>query len=155
MTAPTGPFYVRGVTKFIAAPSVANLAAPTRAEINAGVHLTNIVGVSGFQITQSFVDTPDLDSNFTGNVAGEEKPGDSTLTFKDVRGDTTNRDALAKGTSLVIIKMPYGDYAGERCESWPVIVGGVNDQTDMGSYGQFVVSFSIPEPPEQNAVIPA
>lgn len=155
MTMPTGPYFVRGVTKFVACPAVANLGAPTRAEINAGTPLTNIVGIGGFNITRSFIPAPDLDSDFTGNVSGERTAGDSSLTFKDVRGDTANRDVLEADTSLVLIKFPYGDYPGERCECWPVISGGVNDQTDMASYGQFQVTFSTPEPPEQNAVIPA
>jgi hypothetical protein len=101
------------------------------------------------------VPTPDLDSSFTGNVAGERSAGDSSLTFKDVRGDTTNRDVLEEGTTLVLVKLPYGDYPGERCECWPAISAGVNDQIDLSSYGQFQVGFSIPEPPEKNAVIPA
>lgn len=155
MTAPTGPYFVRGVTQFIACPTVANLKAPTRAEIAAGTPLKNIVGVGGFNVTRAFVPTPDLDSSFTGNVAGEKTAGDSSLTFKDVRGDTANRDVLAEDTELVLVKMDYGDYPGERCECWPVISGGVNQQVDLSSYGQFQVTFSTPEPPEQNAVIPA
>jgi hypothetical protein len=155
MTAPTGPFFRRGVTRFVACPSVLNPAAPTRAEIDAGTVLTNIVGIGGFQVARSFIDTPDLDSDFTGNVAGERKAGDSSLTFKDVRGDTTNRDVLAEGNDLVMIYMPYGDVPGERCETWPVTSSGVNDQIDLSTYAQFMVGFSVPEPPEQNAIIPA
>lgn len=155
MTAPVGPYFVRGVTRFVACPVVANLAAPTRAELTAGTALTNIVGIGGFSLTRAFLPTPDLDSAFTGNVAGELTAGDCSLTFKDVRGDTENRDALAEGTSLVLVKMDYGDYPGERCECWPVISGGVNQQVDLASYGQFKVDFSVPEPPQKTAVIPA
>lgn len=155
MTAPVGPYFVRGVTRFIACPSVANLKAPTRAELDAGTRLTNIVGIGGFQISTAFIPTPDLDSSFTGNVAGERTAGDASLTFKDVRGDTANRDALDEGTNLVLVKLDYGDIPGERCECWPAISAGVNQQIDLSSYGQFQVTFSIPEDPEKNAVVPA
>lgn len=157
MTAPTGPFYRRGVTKFVAAPAVATLTAPARAEIAAGTVLTGITGVSGFQISNSPVDTPDLDSRFTSNVPGEDKAGTCALTFKDKRDTESSdiRDALAKDTELFIIYMPYGDVPGQRCEVWPATSTGVNDKIDMSSAAEFEVGFAIPEPPEQNAVIPA
>jgi hypothetical protein len=34
-------------------------------------------------------------------------------------------------------------------------IPGVNDQIDLSTYAQFMVGFSVPEPPEQNAIIPA
>jgi hypothetical protein len=153
--APSGPFFIRGVTRFYALPKVADLKNPTRAEIAAGVWLKNIVGIGGFSLTRSFLPTPDLDSAFTGNVSGELSAGDCSLTFKDIRGDSTNRDVLDDDTSLVLMKMDYGDIPGDRGECWPVISGGVNQQVDLASYGQYKVDFSVPEPPEKNAVIPA
>lgn len=154
--APTGPFFRRGVTKFVACPIVANLAAPTRAEITAGTVLTGITNVSGFSISRSFVDTPDLDDDFTSNIAGERKAGESALTFKDKRAASEEiRDALAEGTTFVMVYMPYGDIPTERCECWPVVSGGVNDQIDLSSFAAFQVGFATPDPPVQNAVIPA
>lgn len=156
MTA-TGTFFRRGVTRFVACPSVANLAAPTRAELTAGTVLLGITAVSGFQITNSPVDTPDLDSTFTSNVPGEDKAGNSALTFKDKRNTESSgiRAALAKGTSLVIVYMPYGDVPTQRCECWPATSTGVNDVIDMTKAGEFMVGFAIPSPPTQVGVIPA
>ena len=156
MPAATGPFFRRGVTKFVACPVVTNLAAPTRAEITAGTVLTGITAISGFQITNSPVDTPDLDSRFTSNVAGEDKAGSSSLTFKDKRNteSTSIRTALAKNVSLVIVYMPYGDVPASRCESWPATSTGVNDVVDLSKEAEFQVGFAIPSPPEQNGVIP-
>lgn len=156
MTAPTGPFFRRGVTRFVFCPIVTNLAVPTRAQITAGTVLRGITNVSGFAITRSFVDTPDLDDDFTSNIPGERKAGESVLTFKDKRAANESiRDILAEGTAGVMIYMPYGDIPTERCECWPVVSGGVNDQIDLSSFANFQVSFGTPEPPEQNAVIPA
>ncbi len=155
--APTGPFYRRGVTRFYFCPTVANPKAPTRAEIAAGVHLKGVTGVSGFAITRSFIDTPDLDSDFTSNIPGERKAGESSLTFKDKRNAESKaiRAALKEGTNGVMVYMPYGDIPTERCETWPVTCGGVNDQVDMSSFAAFQSTFATPDPPEQNAVIPA
>ena len=156
MTSPTGPFFRRGVTKFVFCPTVTDLAAPTRAEITAGTVLTGITGVNGFQIKRSFVDTPDLDDDFTSNIPGEKKAGESSLTFKDKRAaSSTIRDILEEGTTGVMIYMPYGDVPAERCECWPVTSSGVNDHIDMSSFAAFEVGFATPDPPEQNAVIPA
>ena len=156
MTAPTGPFYRRGVTRFVFCPLVANRKAPTRAEIAAGTRLTGITAVNGCQITRSFVDTPDLDDAFTSNIPGERKAGESSLPFKDKRSANANiRSVLAEDTPGVMVYMPYGDVPGQRCEAWPVVSGGVNDQIDMNSFAAFQVSFATPEPPEQNAVVPA
>jgi hypothetical protein len=156
MTA-TGPFYRKGVTKFIACPAVANLAAPTRAELTAGTVLTGITGISGFQIANSPVDTPTLDSQFTSNVPGEDKAGSCSLNFEDKRNSesTSIRAALAKGTNMTIVYMPYGDVPTQRCEAWPATSTGVNDVVDMTKAAEYQVGFAIPSPPQQNAVIPA
>ena len=153
----TTTFFRRGVTKFIACPAVADLAAPTRAELTAGTVLTGITAINGFQISNSPVDTPDLDSRFTSNVPGEDKAGSSSLTFKDKNNSesTSIRAALAKNTSMVIVYMPYGDVPTKRCESWPATSTGVNDVIDMTKEAEFMVGFAIPTPPEQNGVIPA
>ena len=156
--APTGPFFRRGVTKYVACPIVNDLAAPTREEIAGGTPMTGVTNVSGFAITRSFLDTPDLDSDFTSNIPGERKAGESALTFKDKRAASKAiRDALSAdtGTGFTMVYMPYGDVPGERCECWPVVSGGVNDQVDMNTFAQYQVGFATPEPPEQAAVIPA
>lgn len=153
----TGPFFRRGVTKFVACPSVADLSAPTRAEITAGTVLTGVTAISGFQITNSPIDTPDLDSPFTSNVPGEDKAGTSSLTFKDKHNAESQgiRDVLAKGTNQTIVYMPYGDIPGDRCECWPTTSTGVNDVIDMTKNAEFLAGFATPDVPNQNAVIPA
>lgn len=152
----TGPFFRRGVTRFVFCPSVANAAAPTRAEITAGTVLTGITAVSGFQIARSFVDTPTLDSSYTSNVPGERKAGNSMLTFRDDQSASQSiRTALAEGTSGTMVYMPYGDVPNTRCETWPVISAGVNDVVDMTKAAEFEVSFATPTAPTQNATVPA
>lgn len=153
----TGPFFRRGVTKLIACPVIATPAAPSRSELTAGTVLTGITAISGLSITNSPVDTPDLDSSFTSNIPGEDKAGSTSLTFKDKRNSesTSIRTALAKATSLYLVYMPYGDVPTQRCEVWTVTSTGVNDVVDMSKFAEFQVGFGVTAPPVQNAVIPS
>ena len=149
-------FFRRGVTKFVACPSVANPdAGPTRAELTAGTPLRRIASVGGFSITNSPVATPDLDSRFTTSVPGEDTAADSFLTFWDDDEESETRDVLAKDTELFLVYMPYGDVPTKRCEVWQVTSTGVNDQIDLSAAGQFQVGFSVNEVPNQQGVIPA
>ena len=155
MAAPTGPFFRRGVTKFVFCPTVALPGAPSRSEITAGTVLTGVTAVSGFQIARSFLDTPTLDSSYTSNVPGERKAGNSMLTFRDDGAASSPvRTALAEGVSGVMVYMPYGDVPSARCETWPVISAGVNDVVDMTKAAEFQVGFATPSAPNQNAVVP-
>jgi hypothetical protein len=151
----------RGVEKWYACPVIADMAVPKRAEITAGVDITeSIASISGFALTNSPVTTPDLGSRFDKTVAGIDSAGDSSLTMWDevITGAESSdpaRDVLAKDTALFFVRMPYGNVAGKRCEVWAVTSTGVNDQVDLSAAGQYVVGFSITEVPEQNAIVPA
>ena len=149
-------FYRKGKTKFWVLPAVANpQVGPTRAEWTAGTRLTDIAAVSGFNLNDSTVATPDLDSKFVTSVAGDTTVSDPSITFWDDDEDTTNRDVLAKGTRQFIAYAPYGDVPGKRCELWDITSLGVNDQIDLSAAAQFMVGFSVNEEPVQDAVIPA
>src|SRR4051812_48243941 len=149
-------FFRRGVTRFYALPTIANpQTGPTRAEIAAGTWLKGIATVNGFSISNSPVTTPDLDSRFDSTVPGVDSAADSSLVFWDDDTDTETRDVLAKDTQFFMVYMPYGDVATKRCEVWDVTSTGVNDQIDLAAAGQFQVGFSVNEPPNQSAVLPA
>ena len=150
----------RGVEKWYACPLIANMATPSRAEITAGTEITeSIASISGFALTNSPVTTPDLGSRFDKTVAGIDSAGDSSLTMWDEVASGTGSDparaAMPKDADKVIVRMPYGDTPGLRCEVWRVTVLGNNDQNDMAAAMQYQVGFSIRDVPTQNAVVPA
>jgi hypothetical protein len=152
----------RGIERWLVSPApVANPSAPTRVEITAATEITeSIAGVNGFSLTNSPVTTPDMGSRFDKTVPGIDSAGDSSLNMWDeiMRGAATTdeaRDALAKDLELDLIRMPYGDVAGRRCEVWRVTSTGVNDQVDLSAAAQYQVGFSIRQVPAQGAVIPA
>jgi hypothetical protein len=150
-------FFRRGVSKIKFLPAVANKAAPTRVEITAGTALAvDIVEVRGFSISNSPIATPDLDTQFTKTIQGEDTVEDSGFTFHDQDNSSTIRTALAKGTAGFILLLPYGDVPTKRCEVWPVRSTGVNDvwTTDNES-AKYNVGFAVTDQPEQAAVVPA
>lgn len=150
-------FFRRGVSKIYFLPAVASLAAPTTIEVDAGEDLSAAVAdIGGFSIANSPIPIPDLDTIFTKQINGEDTVDDSSLTFNDDDADDTVRTTLAKGTTGFIVLMPYGREATARCEVWPVVVTGFNDQWSLGNDpAQAVCGFAITGTPEQDAVQPA
>jgi hypothetical protein len=126
-------FIRRGKEKWVFAPAVSSIAAPTRSEINAGTILTvpgttsQLVAFAGFATDIADADTSDLSSTQDTAIPGTTPVATPTLTFKDDDSSTTIRAALAEGTSGFIIRMPYGDVPTKRCSVWPVRVGSQND----------------------------
>jgi hypothetical protein len=159
-------YFRRNKEKIVFAPAVANLAAPSRVEISAGTILNQpndtafagIQGMTGFAFSNNPIATPDAGSDFDKQIPGIDTMDNSSMTIYDDDASATKRTALAKGTAGVIIRMPYGDTVGKRCECWPVRSAGVNDDVDIagsGSAATFVVGFAIENKPNQNAVVPA
>lgn len=150
-------FFRRGLSKIHFVPSVANPAAPTRAEIDAGTDLSpGIAEISGFNFANSPIMTPKLSTTFTTQILGEDTSDASSLTFYDDDTDDEMRAAVVKGTVGVLVFFPYGDVTGARAETWPTVSAGANDQWTMANEAaKFVASFGIREAPEQEAVVPA
>lgn len=146
-------FFRRGVSKVYYLPAVAAPSTgPTNAEITAGSELTNdIAEISGFQLQNSPIATPDLQSTFTKTIVGEDTTDTSTMTFYDTDGSATHRTTLAKGTAGFICLMPYGTAATKRIETWPIRSTGVNDEWTVGNDpARFIVGFAITDVPSQN-----
>lgn len=150
-------FFRRGITEFHFLPTVANLTAPTRPEITAGINLSEMISeVSGWQLANSPIQTPRLARRYTTQIPGEDTTEASTLTLDDDKDDTTVRDGLPKDEEGFILKLPYGDVPTDRCEVWPVTITGNNDVISMGNDpARYVVGFAVTGVPEQDAVIPA
>lgn len=147
----------KGKSKISFVPTIAVLAAPTIAEINAGTTLdTQMNEMSGFQFKNSVIKTPDLSTTFVSQIPGEDEADDSSITFYDDDTTTTLRTALAKGQAGFIVLMPYGKTATKRAEVWPATSTGFNDEwTVANEPAKAVAQFSITAPPVQSATIAA
>jgi hypothetical protein len=150
-------FFRRGVSKVYFLPAVAAPATgPTTGEITAGTQLTNDVAeIGGFQLSNSPIPTPDLQSTFTKTIVGEDTTDTSTITFYDT--DATSaplRITLAKGAAGFIVLMPYGNVTAKRCETWPVRSTGVNDEWTVGNDpARYMVGFAVTDVPSQNGAL--
>lgn len=149
-------FFRRGRSKLMFAPTVAG-ASPTRAEITGSTDLTpQIADIGGFQFSNSPIDTPDLSTTFTTQIAGEDTSDTPSLTFYDDDAAATIRTALAKGTSGAILLFPYGDVPTKRMEVWRVVSTGVNDEWSAGNDpARYVAQFAVTATPTQSGTVPA
>lgn len=151
----------------VIAPTVADLSAPTRSEINAGTVLASpdmgdeILGleaIAGLERQEQTVTGADVNSRVDKKYPGRQQLPDATLTFFDADdGSGAIRTALAEGTTGVLIIMKYGDVAGRRCECWPGRVSTVNDSqiTSANELAKFVATWVVNAEPNTDAVIPA
>lgn len=121
-----------------------------------GTELTNSVAeMTGFQLSNSPISTPDLQSTFTKTIIGEDTTDTPTITFYDDDTATTIRTALAKGTAGFVVLAPYGITSGKRLETWPVRSTGVNDEWTVGNDpARFNVQFAVTDVPAQTGTIP-
>src|SRR5919108_4786636 len=151
-------YRAKGKTKCYWVPVIANLAAPTRAELNAGVDLSpQIMDMDGWLIESGSIDTPDLASDFTGNIPGSTSVDDSSLTFySDLNGDDV-RALLPRDTNGHIVWLHAGDIPGNATtDAYPVRVGSLGKTVTIDEDASSIqVNFNITAEPEENLVIPA
>ena len=150
-------FFRRGTSKMYFLPAVSNMAAPTTVEIAAGTDLSPFInGISGFQYTNTRIDTPVLSSSFNFQIDGPDTVGDSSIQCTDDSGGTTTvRTALPKGTSGFLMLAPYGAVATRRVEVWPAKSTGINDEWSLGNDpARFDIGFAITGVPTQTGVYP-
>lgn len=155
-------FFRRGITAVVLVPTIAAstggvVGSPTRAELDAGEDLSeDVADITGWQLTNSPIATPNLRDKFTGQIEGEDTIGDSSLTLYDRTPENTMRASLAKGTQAFLVILPYGDVPARRCQIYPVTVTGVNDEYSIGNDpARFVTGFAITAPPNLNGTVPA
>lgn len=106
-----------GNVKLYKVPTVAIPAAPTMAEIEAGINLTPHVPTSGVDITwtQNNASLAMLDKSFVAEVVGTEG---ATITLNGVRNDETDTffDAFDRGENFYLIVSRFGDPVGPIAE---------------------------------------
>lgn len=149
--------------KVVFSPSVASLAAPTVAEINAGTVLctpgtfanAGLKELQNFESAATFIDTPDAATDFDSKIPGRKQAGNPSLVFYDDDASSTIRTALAENTSGFVIIMRYGQTVGKRAEVYPVTVASLNDSqvNSDNNASMFTVAVAITATPNKNGVI--
>lgn len=143
-------------------PTIANKAAPTVAELGAGTDITpDIAELSGFEYSNSPIDTPDFANTFTPKIGGEDTSADSSITFYEHSTAVANaiKTALPKGTAGYVVLSPYtalAPAAAQKVEVWPVTIIQNSRRWSAGNdAANFVVQFAPSATPNDNATVAA
>ena len=99
---PLADIVVDGTVRVAFVPAIANQAAPTTAELNAGTLLQSVMtpdGLQNWQPTTAAVDNSALDSTFTTSTIGRDSFNNPVMQFKkQLTGDTVY-NLLTRGTA--------------------------------------------------------
>jgi hypothetical protein len=130
--------------------------AVTRAEINAGIDLTNeIAEMSGFAVTSASTDTPDLATRFTAKIPGRITADDSSISFYASSTSADVRTVLPRDTAGYVIILPEGDVPTQKMDVYPAKVASTAVDTAMEDPEKINVAFTVTRIPALNLVIPA
>lgn len=120
-----------GMTRVAYVPAIANIAAPTTTELNAGLLLQSIItadGLEGFEATTSDVDNTALNSLFDTVTIGRDKYSNTMLRFKkQLTGDTAYNTLVRGLTGFIVIRRDVAETTAwttsQLVEDYPIICG--------------------------------
>ena len=155
-----------GKVKVWSVPSIANIAAPTTAELNAGTNLgallTKDSGLQGFSPDTAAVDTTPLNATYMTNLPGMATLANGILQFKaqtQATPDTIKTTFVKDYTTNIVIRRQGALETGawtstDQVEVWPVKCGFRKDN-DLAA--NEVQKYQIPvffyAQPNQSAVV--
>ena len=148
---------IKGTAKFFWVNTIADTDAPDKDEIIAGLNITkSIATVNGFTFANQPIMTPDMDSRFTSQIAGEDTTEDSSLEMYDegFGGDTdTVYEGLVKDDIGYVVIFPHGlagatPAAADVADIWPATITSKSRQySSDNTAGMYLVSFALTDPP--------
>lgn len=150
-------FFAPGTTEIRFVPTIANPAAPTFAELDAGTDLTrDIADISGWMTSSAFLETPDLATRFVSKIPGRINAEDSSITFyaDEDRGAGDMREILPRDTDGYIV-IADGGFASLIGDVFQVTVGSNSMQRSVSDPGKLMVSFAIRSEPSEGVTLPA
>lgn len=159
-------YFRRGTTKIFYEATIADIDAPTEAELASATELScELAEISGFSFSNNPIDVPDMCDVFVKNIPGENTAEDSSMTFyEDNGGLAANpiKTTLAKAVEGYIVIFPYGvtggggstPAAGDECEVWPISVASNTREFSAGNDpARYMVEFTITGVPDQDATV--
>ena len=123
-------FFRPGITKVFAVPTIANKAAPTATEVNAGTDITGqVADLVGFSYTNQTIVAADWGDSFEPKIPGPDQAADSLLHIYEKRVTNSLRSVLAKGVATNIVIFFAGiagstPAAADKADVWPVVSAG-------------------------------
>lgn len=154
---------VDGKTRAAFVTAIANIAAPTVAELNAGILLQSTLvasGLAGFAPDTAKVDTSSLASTFNTAVNGKTSFDGTQLTFKKQIGTDTIHDTLAiKGTAgFIVIRRSIAESTAwatsQKVSVYPVECGEVvYMDPEENTVERYTIPLTISSAPNQRATV--
>ena len=153
------PYVAQGTRRVYIVASIANPAAPTRAELTAGTDVSqNITAMTAWAPNQNFANRSVLGSATVGQIAGTANFPAQSISFEAGQNSTDIRSLLVwtqpPSTTFVVI-LGEGDVAGQKMSVFKVAVGVVAEQNVLGdTEAQIDVAFGVLSA-NMNVAIPA
>jgi hypothetical protein len=153
---------VDGTTRVAYVPAIANNAAPTTAELNAGILLQSILtldGLMGFEADTQPVDTTSLASTFNTKNIGRDDFSNTALQLKKQASGDTAYTTLVRGTAGYIVVRRYiaestAWASSQAVEVYPIICGQTKYVTPAANeVAKYQVPVFISLPPTLRASI--
>lgn len=143
------------VTKVYWVPTIADITAPTRLEIDAGTDLTGeIAAATGWEFGADRVAVPDLGTKATGRISGRTNPGDAQHVFYASQDTADIRDLLARGDSGYVYIADGGDVTGQKARVFFVDVSAVTPTLDVAGTeaSRVMVDYSVKQVAEETTI---
>lgn len=154
--APIQRFYQAGVIVINFCPAIANIAAPTRAELTAGTTFQkHVMAIEGFGVESEELETPDYGTRFTSKIEGRTAVSDSSLTIYAAKTGVDARNLFTRGTTGFLAFSDGGDVTGSFMDIYPVRVIAAPKQRSDSEPFVIRYQFSITDEPSENVAIPA
>lgn len=143
-------------------PAIANIAAPTTTELNAGMLLQSTMtadGLGGFRPETADVDTSSLASTFNTVTLGRVSYSNMMLRLKKQDGTDTIWNTLTRGTTGFIVLRRYIDQATawastQKVQVYPVIFAIEADvDPEPNSLGRWESPIKLTSEPNLRAVV--
>lgn len=153
----TVPYTKFTTSAYLWVPTIAALATPTLAEVNAGKNLTTeLTAVSGFTTSTASIELAHAGTSFTGSLPGRKTAADSSLTFTlSTAGPTADvRSVITEGLVGYIVICNEGIVTSAYCDIFPVRVGSVAVTQDLEAIAMAEISFYIYKTPQVAVAIP-
>jgi hypothetical protein len=155
----TSRYIPEGITQFYWLTACADISAPTRAELDAGVDLSPEVAAMGnWGTTSASADAPDLKSRFVPQVPSLITIDGPTLSVYLSQDDDVAdvRSVLVRDAAGFIVTFPEGDTPGNLMDIFPCRVASLEKPTALG--GTVAVgeaTWTVTAEPAENVVVPA
>jgi hypothetical protein len=120
-----------GMTRVAYVPTISNNAAPTVAELNAGILLQQYItadGIEGYEASTAEIETTSVASTFDTKTIGRDSFSGTLLRLKKQTGTDTVYDTLVRGvTGYTVIRRDVTETTvwtiGQKVEVYPIICG--------------------------------